>query len=342
MSNREILVGHRYLLTQCHLNDWLCHITQTKTLVAPSKIGNVHRYEPVQSAQQISWSRTRPITSIKEFVFPATDRLFTIERNGQNISLTETLPDEETVIFGVRPCDAHGLNALDSLFIHTEPIDTYYQKRRENTTIIGLTCSEIGNTCFCTSMGISPDDSENMDLLLKEIDSGFIIDILTEKGKRLLSDQVLQEYEGSIPGQIELPLYPVPNTTDWLPLYDLPYWSDLSERCLSCRACAYVCPTCRCFDIRDDISPSENGHQTYERIRCWDSCTSVGYQRTAGGHNPRSEKSQRLRNRYFCKFYYFPQQYGQVACTGCGRCIDVCPVNIDIVEALYHLTEVIS
>ncbi len=114
----------------------------------------------------------------------------------------------------------------------------------------------------------------------------------------------------------------------------------MSERCLSCRICAYVCPTCRCFDVRDESVPSDNGHDTYERIRCWDSCAGEAYRRIAGGHNPRAAKGDRLRNRFFCKFYYYPEQYGPTACTGCGRCVDSCPVNIDITEILSHLVEV--
>jgi ferredoxin len=39
----------------------------------------------------------------------------------------------------------------------------------------------------------------------------------------------------------------------------------------------------------------------------------------------------------FCKFYYYPQEYGTIACTGCGRCVDRCPVNIDLTEIVGSL-----
>lgn len=110
----------------------------------------------------------------------------------------------------------------------------------------------------------------------------------------------------------------------------------MSERCLSCRACAYVCPTCRCFAVRDEmLGPGE-----FERIRCWDSCAGENYRRVAGGHRPRAEKGERLRNRFYCKFFYFPGQIGlsdTSACTGCGRCIEVCPAGVDITEVLQDL-----
>jgi polyferredoxin len=97
--------------------------------------------------------------------------------------------------------------------------------------------------------------------------------------------------------------------------------------------------------VRDEFLPSEAaacepGCAQFERIRSWDSCEGENYRRIAGGHRPRAEKSQRLRNRYFCKFYFYPEQYGlgkASACTGCGRCVDICPVNVDITEVLTDL-----
>ena len=38
--------------------------------------------------------------------------------------------------------------------------------------------------------------------------------------------------------------------------FEDPCWEQLGERCLSCRLCAYVCPTCRCFDLRDEAQPT--------------------------------------------------------------------------------------
>jgi ferredoxin len=33
------------------------------------------------------------------------------------------------------------------------------------------------------------------------------------------------------------------------------------------------------------------------------------------------------------------QELGPVACVGCGRCIDKCPVNVDLVEILHDLAD---
>jgi len=31
---------------------------------------------------------------------------------------------------------------------------------------------------------------------------------------------------------------------------------------------------------------------------------------------------------------YYPDDFGPLGCVGCGRCIDTCPVNIDILEVI--------
>jgi L-lactate utilization protein LutB len=33
------------------------------------------------------------------------------------------------------------------------------------------------------------------------------------------------------------------------------------------------------------------------------------------------------------------QKFGIIACVGCGRCVNLCPVNIDLVEILRQVKE---
>jgi sulfhydrogenase subunit beta (sulfur reductase) len=316
------------------LTTWLDRLAQEKTLIAPRDVDGVLLYRPVGGSAEIVWNFTRPVMSIKEFFFPATERLLTITKTGEQIELFETLPLGEQVIFGVRPCDARGLRALDALFLETDPVDTYYAHRRTHTTLIGLACRTMGETCFCTSTGGAPDDARDVDLMLTGVEGGFAVEVITDKGRALLPEVMLSERPGERPRPVLNDPVPVPAADAWPAQFNSAYWADMAERCLSCRICAYVCPTCRCFDVRDEALPAGNGHPDYERIRCWDSCAGEVYRRIAGGHNPRAAKGDRLRNRFFCKFYYYPAQYGSQACTGCGRCIDACPVNIDITEVL--------
>lgn len=251
------------------------------------------------------------------------------------MQLIETLPEGKQVIFGVRPCDAHGLSILDAVFINKQPVDPYYAARRENSLLVGLACRELHSSCFCTSVGGSPEDGSHMDLMLYETEDGYAVEAVTPAGFDLLSslkpdapdvDQPLRDFP--------VQQFPNPGSVDWASHFSDDYWQLLSDRCLSCRVCAYVCPTCRCFITRDEPA---GGKGQYERIRCWDSCSGANYRMVAGGHRPRSEKSERLRNRFLCKFYYYSSQYAlseTTSCTGCGRCVDACPVNVDITEIL--------
>jgi len=317
------------------LQRWLDLLAGENTLIAPKDVSGVLLYRPVGNSREIAWGFTRPQMSIKNAFFPITDELFSISKQGGQLQVQETLPQGKQVIFGARPCDAHGIQILDAVFINKQPVDPYYATRRENSTLVGLACREIHSSCFCTSVGGSPDDASRMDVMLYEMENGYAIETITPKGEELVSS--IQHSTD----EIEKPIYhypdhqfPDPGSVKWAAHFSDDYWQALSDRCLSCRVCAYVCPTCRCFITRDE--PGETTGQ-YERIRCWDSCNGANYRMVAGGHRPRSEKSERLRNRFLCKFYYYASQYSLAetsSCTGCGRCVDACPVNVDITEVL--------
>ena len=326
----------RWLISQAELETWLDGLAQAQTLIAPREISGVALYHPVTKSDEIAGGFTRPALSVKEVFFPPTERLLSIEKIGAEIHLNETLPEGQTTVFGVRPCDARGVRLLDAVFLDNAPADAYYARRRENTTLIGLACKEMGPTCFCTSVGGAPDDPTGVDVMLYPAEGGYLAEAISDKGHALLADAGWPE---SVVGGAAFSggeHFPVPEKGKWPEHFNNDYWAKMSERCLSCRACTYVCPTCRCFAVRDEVlGPGE-----FERIRCWDACTGENYRRVAGGHKPRAEKGERLRNRFFCKFYYYPEQYGlgsASACTGCGRCIEVCPAGVDITEVLMNL-----
>lgn len=326
----------RWLVSQSELNDWLDGIAVARTLVAPREVSGLILYRQVENSGQIAAPFTRPVLSVKEVFFPPTERMFTIQKTGQEVRLAENFPQWETVVFGVRPCDARGVQLLDAAFLDTNPVDPFYARRRQNTTLIGLACEEAGPTCFCTSMGGAPDDPRGMDIMLYRTDGGYLVEAVSEKGRFLIPGGEWKETD-LLPPQAEMsPQFRLPEQRKWAEHFDDEYWARMAERCLSCRACAYVCPTCRCFAVRDEtIRPGE-----FERIRCWDSCAGENYRRVAGGHRPRAGKGERLRNRFYCKFYYYPEQYGLgagAACIGCGRCIEVCPVGVDITEVLLQM-----
>ena len=115
-------------------------------------------------------------------------------------------------------------------------------------------------------------------------------------------------------------------------LFDRPEWAELSESCLGCGACTFVCPTCQCYDIRD----FDTGHGV-QRFRCWDSCMYSDFTKMAGG-NPRLTQKERFRQRFMHKLVYYPaNNEGIFSCVGCGRCLAKCPISMNIVKVIKTL-----
>ena len=328
------------VLPQKELFSWLDMIAGDRRLIAPKAVSRKVLYRPVQDSSEIAWEHDLPALSAKDVLFPATERLLTIEKMEGEINLAEHRDHPQQVLFGLRPCDARGILALDAMFNDTQPRDDSYARRRENTTLVGIACQKVKDSCFCTSLGSSPHDTEGMDIMLTRAGESYAMEILTEKGARLARDLSLEPFRGELPAPPSLTQdLPHPGELAWREHFEDPVWEQTAQRCLGCRTCAYVCPACRCFDVRDESLASQDHRDKFERIRAWDSCMREDYRKIAGDHNPRAGKKTRLRNRVFCKFHYYPEQYGTLACTGCGRCIDACPVNIDIVEILMTLAQ---
>jgi sulfhydrogenase subunit beta (sulfur reductase) len=326
--------------TRSSLAAWLDALAERYTLIAPQLVEGELLYQPVASSAGIAFDFERTVVSPKTFFLPDTQVILDIEKRDKEVTLVEPTLGREQVLFGLRPCDARALRALDALLLDRPPPDTYYAEHREKTTLIGLACPRLWDGCFCTSLGGAPDDASGMDLMLYEGDIGegdigYWVLEATEKGAALLEGLSAEETDRPAPvSDRSGERVPVLSPEAWGALFDGLYWQRLADRCLSCHACTYVCPTCRCFDIRDNTVAAGPRYAYVERLRAWDSCMAAAYRRIAGGHNPRPTKAQRLRNRYYCKFCYSPVDFGTVACVGCGRCIAVCPVGIDIAEML--------
>jgi ferredoxin len=339
------------------LKTWLDRLASETVLIAPRSVEGIVLYRPVTGSGEVAFDYTRPKMSPKEAVLPSTERMLSIEKRGPDVTLAEPAPEKKQVIFGLRPCDAHGIAVLDAVFLEKEPVDLSYARRREATTLIGLACPQMWEGCFCASVGGAPDDPRHLDVLLTAVPDGYAVNVVTEKGQSLVEKVETRDRDGDgdgdgdgdrdrdrdmelAPPSLSLSPVSIPPSISWPEHFTDRYWDLLAERCLGCRICAYVCPTCRCFDVRDEVAERRAGFSRYDRLRCWDSCTGPNYRVVAGGHNPRPTKGSRLRNRFLCKFYYMSQDYGATGCVGCGRCIEACPVNIDIMEMLHDVQNV--
>jgi ferredoxin len=252
------------------------------------------------------------------------------------------------LVFGARPCDARGFLTFDRTFANGPYVDTYYRNRREKTYFATLVCREADSACFCSSVGSGPADMEGSDLRLTPIEDGYLLETLNERAafvlheieslvapptesqeaaaKRIVDETSSLATAGFPPGTAEAFRGRFEN---------LSYWQGEIEQCLSCGICTYVCPTCYCFTISDETKNLEG-----ERLRSWDSCMFAHYTSEASGHNPRPTKLERYRNRVGHKFSYIPTNYdGMIGCCGCGRCIRLCPVSIDIRKVVQGLKE---
>jgi sulfhydrogenase subunit beta (sulfur reductase) len=340
------------VLTQAQLEAWLNDLAKKVNLVAPVNQEGKTMYKSLAGignpASAVAWDFERTDMSPKTWLFPATEPILTVEQGTQTRVLEAPAP-APTVLFGVRPCDARGALAIDALFLDQEPRDGQYGRHRELTTLIGLACPQMWETCFCTVVGGAPNGTAGLDLLLTQVpgtsegETGYAVQVISEKGKQLAESMPGEQRSLALPEPVRKDGLPTLSSSDkWLEHFEARFWQTVGDRCLGCRVCTFVCPACRCFDVRDEVVSRQPGLQVFERLRAWDACTVSAYRRIAGGHNPRPTQLARLRNRFYCKFVYYPDDFGPLGCVGCGRCIDACPVGIDILEVVSTVEEMIA
>ncbi|MBL7185489.1 MAG: 4Fe-4S dicluster domain-containing protein, partial [Phycisphaerae bacterium] len=245
------------------------------------------------------------------------------------------VPSTEVVVMGARPCGVAALEALDKVF-HWDYDDVRYSARRERTTLISFACTKPGPQCFCTSVGGSPHNTVQSDVLVFLGDDGqALMQVCSDRGAKFI-DQ-LGDVAKPAPAGTKLPTVPeVKEKFDpekiktWLDeSFESDFWTDISLKCLGCGVCSFLCPTCHCFDIVDEAN-----WQSGQRRRNWDCCSHPMFTKHASGHNPRPDQASRCRQRVMHKFKYFPERFGQIACVGCGRCTRACCVGQNLVSIL--------
>ena len=290
------------------------------------------------------WSEAlNTVRSPKDFFFPQTEDLMEFKTEGKSIEIIDTRSEtEDFVIFGVRGCDVKSFEILDKVFL-TEPCDSYYASKRKKGVIVSTACRRPSETCFCNVFGISPEEPGG-DVTTWKTEKEIFFRANTEKGEKLLEkiaslteecdEDAVAEQKKKISDIMErLPLKNLRTDsfgggkTD--ELFDLPLWSEMSEACLGCGTCTFVCPTCQCYDIKD-FSTGKG----VIRYRCWDSCMYSDFTLMAHGNNRLTQK-ERFRQRFMHKLVYFPENNdGVFGCVGCGRCLVKCPISMNIVKVM--------
>jgi ferredoxin len=291
-------------------------------VVAPVRKDNLLDFREIDSAGQIEFTDALPYKSPKEFLFPQTEKFLKFDENGEAIPVTEAT---ETVIFGVRPCDLYALKLLTTVFSKGKYTDTLYMEHRKHTVIIGLGCLEEKPGCFCADTGVSREYSPDCDIFLTDRGDYYDADILTEAGRGLVENYLPGLKEIATVAQREAKECTLKLDADETALFEMIDWERVSESCMGCGACTYVCPTCHCFEFKDVRQDGEA-----VRYRCWDSCMYPKFTLHASGHNPRPSKVERYRQRVLHKYLYLKQNFGLLGCSGCGRCIRSCPAGMNI------------
>lgn len=292
-------------------------------------------------------NRLNTVKSPKDLFFPQVENLAGFRREGKTIEMLETRDETKPfAVFGVRACDARSLEILDKVFLN-EPVDTFYASRRENGTLITLACTRPDTTCFCEKFGIDPAQPAG-DISCWLTEDALFWQVNTEKGALLTETLSLLEPcgEEEVTAQQEktreiLQKLPLSNLDlsgfgagRTKALFDRPEWKQLSESCLGCGTCTFVCPTCQCYDVQE----FDTG-KTVRRFRCWDSCMYSDFTKMAHG-NPRLTQLERFRQRFMHKLVYYPANNdGKFGCVGCGRCLVKCPISMNIVKVMKCLGE---
>ena len=300
----------------------------------------------------------RPSASPKSFLQPAKERVAAYDSKG--VDEKASCPAcGERVLVGLRGCDLKAMEYLDKVFREGDFKDPFYEARRRAEILITVDCVAPHENCFCTALGGKPYAEAGFDLNVTPISGGYLLEVGSEKGQAILDKaggrvreataEQLKERERlrakaceDLDRQNEGLRLPDKLQEILLGKQESDEWVKHASDCVECAACTFICPTCHCFYLYDQVL----GPDEFERVRTWDSCLLGDYSRMAGPANatptPRPKLWTRFANRFLHKYAYSPQQYGLLGCTGCGRCIEACFGKVDIRQVLKELTGVKS
>jgi len=343
-----------FILKKDKLKSFLKTTMRDFCLISPQEAaGGDFLFQETQDLDNLKLDYDITSNTLKGFFFPRRETIFRYEKkSGNSVKLVPAQDriKRPIVFFGVRSCDIRAVYFQD-LFFAQDPRDILYWRKRSKAILISFACNKPPHqSCFCISSKSGPFLEKDGGFDLQFIDLS--IDYLVEVGSRKGMDFVKKYRRFFMPAQSGVLDKKISLEKDCLKEFSLKYgllnihdklksrdltelWEKLGSRCTNCGGCEFICPTCYCF-YQQDIKFSGNKG---ERIRAWDSCTFIGYSRMAGDIISHEKNSRRISRRFFCKLYNCYKWFGVFACTGCGRCSFVCPVNLDMESFIGSLTD---
>jgi ferredoxin len=322
---------------------WIDAIIKTFECIAPQKIGEKeYAFLPLKTSGDISLDFINPIVSpAKEFLLPCKETVINYSKKNGSFHAESAHRLLKTVIFGIRSCDLSAVEFTDRFFLDGFK-DSIYSDKRENLYLVSLVCNTPFDSCFCVCADCGPAKETGFDIQLTKLNGEYLVEVGTKKGEELinLAAAYFKNAEDKHTAKKELIVknakesFKLPTTYFSKAIQhvtagdvDEKAWERLASRCLTCGSCSFVCPTCTCFNVTDEVCTDEKG----ERCRSWDSCMYAGFAREVSGHNPRKLRKERVKRRFYHKLsYYYVKKMGQHGCVGCGRCVTACMGGIDM------------
>ncbi|MBF0131775.1 MAG: 4Fe-4S dicluster domain-containing protein [Magnetococcales bacterium] len=341
-----------FLLRRDELPNWIKHLARESQVYFPQRAGRSgFRFKQVREGSLIQLEHYRPtIVPPGKKLFPAEEILFRYQTMGDEIPVvTPVLDASKQILAGVRPCDLKGIDLMDR--VHGEGVpNPHYLSRRTHTTIIACDCLyPCDDACFCDAVG-SLGWRKNADVFLTALDDEILVESFSERGRTLVQRTALPVCDAvdSFKERVDVRRSKPFGRQFSVPLSQIgpiiagqwssPVWENHVQRCFSCGSCNLVCPTCYCFNVRDDFELSDGS--SGGRTATWDGCMLPTFSIVAGGHDFRPLALARQRHRVKRKFQYLTQRFEEGAfCVGCGRCGRQCTANIDIFDIVNDLIQ---
>ncbi|MHB9035925.1 MAG: 4Fe-4S dicluster domain-containing protein [Armatimonadota bacterium] len=328
------------IILKDNIQNWLSAMMAKCAVVAPMERKDAPaEFRELAPGDEPIIDGSKPMMPPKDYLLPRYETLFKVNIGKEGTSVESGVPGAKpTVMLGMWLPDAQAIQILDRVFLDDKFKDPYYAARRENTVLVAVMPAEKRWSWFCNSVDDVETWKQNVDVLMYDLGEKFYVEGQTAKGEDVLDGAFFGE-----PSEADT----IARNQVWdnfakcekLPFagqafyenlaWEDPIWAEIAEKCISCGVCSYMCPTCSCFDIQDETCGG-----CVERYRCRDTCQFDDFTLMGHGHNPRENQVPRSRQRLLHKFKYQHEQFSAVGCTGCGRCVELCPVNIDIRKVL--------
>jgi len=257
--------------------------------------GDKFVFGPLEAADELRLDYDVTLLPPKKYFFPQRETLVTYNV-GTGFSVKSPAETKSTVIIGVHPYDIVALLHMDEIFSETKS-DPYYFEKRKSSIIIGVNIQKMSKWCFASYMGCATIEY-GYDLMLTDLGNRYAINIGSQKGEQLLDKysknvgnalardiqlvgQKKREIMAMTQQKLDFPPESIPQMLS-KSYEESTFWEKHSEKCLACGSCVLVCPTCYCFDVKDNSDLSlEHG----ERVRTWDGCLLHDFAIIASGEN---------------------------------------------------------